>query len=136
MESSATTVSPDSENDTTNTRVNGYVVYTRRKRTLLTLHSGNDAAKRLRTAEIKVEARNDDDDVVFKRPKLESELTEEELKTTSSSKKIIVVHKKPATVKELFQTGLLDGVPVVYVGCKKVPAFLFFLFIIIIIIMY
>ncbi|KAL2992635.1 hypothetical protein AAZX31_10G058900 [Glycine max] len=119
MESTATTVSPDSENDTTNTRVNGYVVYTRRKRTLLTLHSGNDAAKRLRTAEIKVEARNDDDDVVFKRPKLESELTEEELKTTSSSKKIIVVHKKPATVKELFQTGLLDGVPVVYVGCKK-----------------
>ncbi|KHN48229.1 Chromodomain-helicase-DNA-binding protein 4, partial [Glycine soja] len=38
------------------------------------------------------------------------------LKTT---KKIIVVHKKPVTVKELFQTGLLDGVPVVYVGCKK-----------------
>ncbi|KAH1216868.1 Increased DNA methylation 1 [Glycine max] len=127
MESSATTVSPDSENDTTNTRVNGYVVYTRRKRTL-TLHSSNDAAKWLRTADIKVEARHGgggggDDDVVFKRrPKLESELTEVELKTATSlktTKKIIVVHKKPVTVKELFQTGLLDGVPVVYVGCKK-----------------
>lgn len=136
MESTATTVSPDSENDTTNTRVNGYVVYTRRKRTL-TLHSSNDAAKWLRTADIKVEARHGgggggDDDVVFKRrPKLESELTEVELKTATSlktTKKIIVVHKKPVTVKELFQTGLLDGVPVVYVGCKKVPFAIPFLF--------
>ncbi|TKY53008.1 Increased DNA methylation 1 [Spatholobus suberectus] len=128
MESTAT-VSPDSENDATKTqhqRVNGYVVYARRKRTL---HSDNDTAKRLKTAhnaEIKVEAREAAlDDAVFGAFKVESEdgavanaeeLTKVELKT---SKKIIVVNKKPVTVKELFETGLLDGVPVVYVGCKK-----------------
>ncbi|KAJ7972306.1 Zinc finger, FYVE/PHD-type [Quillaja saponaria] len=34
------------------------------------------------------------------------------------SKKIVLT-KKPMTVKELFDTGLLDGVPVVYMGGKK-----------------
>ncbi|XP_054803918.1 increased DNA methylation 1-like [Prosopis cineraria] len=33
--------------------------------------------------------------------------------------KKIVLNKKPMTVKELFDTGLLDGVPVVYMGGKK-----------------
>ncbi|RDX93310.1 Increased DNA methylation 1, partial [Mucuna pruriens] len=107
-------------------RVNGYLVYTRRKRIL---HSDNDPAKRLKTghnAEIKVESESQvPHDVVFGALKVESEdsvsanaeeLTKVELKT---SKKIIVVNKKPVTVKELFHTGLLDGVPVVYIGCKK-----------------
>ncbi|KAK7345466.1 hypothetical protein VNO77_16070 [Canavalia gladiata] len=135
---STTTNLPDSENDSPKTqqpRVNGYIVYTRRKRTL---HSDNETAKRLKTCqedvsnvEIKVESHVTNDVVLgnFKRhrrsvlkPKVESvdgvanAKSKFELKT---SKKIIVVNKKPMTVKELFDTGLLDGVPVVYVGCKK-----------------
>lgn len=51
-------------------------------------------------------------------PNSAEELTETELNTPQ--KKIVVVSKKPVTVKELFETGLLEGVPVVYVGCKKV----------------
>ncbi|KAK7277450.1 hypothetical protein RJT34_22463 [Clitoria ternatea] len=113
--------STTAQNDTAKTpllRVNGFVVYTRRKRTL---HSDNDKAKRLKTsepdrnAEIKDESQAfqkepPPNDVVFgaSKPEAESEL-----------KKVIVVNKKPMTVKELFDTGLLDGVPVVYVGCKK-----------------
>ncbi|KAF5473645.1 hypothetical protein F2P56_010244 [Juglans regia] len=38
-----------------------------------------------------------------------------ELKTS----KKIGLNKKPMTVRELFETGLLDGVTVVYVGCNK-----------------
>lgn len=34
--------------------------------------------------------------------------------------KKIALNKKPTTVKELFDTGLVDGVPVVYMGGKKV----------------
>ncbi|KAG6690198.1 hypothetical protein I3842_10G002300 [Carya illinoinensis] len=41
-----------------------------------------------------------------------------ELKTS----KKIGLNKKPMTVKELFETGLLDGVTVVYVGCNKFQA--------------
>lgn len=103
-------------------RVKGFLVYTRRKRSL---HSTNDAVKRLKTEEIKTEESHHEDSV-FKLPKMESredpnsaeELTETELNTPQ--KKIVVVSKKPVTVKELFETGLLEGVPVVYVGCKKV----------------
>ncbi|XP_014514224.1 uncharacterized protein LOC106772366 [Vigna radiata var. radiata] len=102
-------------------RVKGFLVYTRRKRSL---HSTNDAVKRLKTEEIKTEESHHEDSV-FKLPKMESredpnsaeELTETELNTPQ--KKIVVVSKKPVTVKELFETGLLEGVPVVYVGCKK-----------------
>ncbi|XP_061337691.1 uncharacterized protein LOC133284642 [Gastrolobium bilobum] len=62
------------------------------------------------------------------KPKVESESEDANVKALTSeksklelkmSKKVIVVNKKPVTVKELFETGLLDGVPVVYVGCKK-----------------
>ncbi|XP_027365293.1 uncharacterized protein LOC113872165 [Abrus precatorius] len=93
---STTNVLPDSQNDGSKTqpqRVNGYIVYTRRKR--------------LKT---KCESQVHENDAVAN---ADSKL---ELKT---SKKIILVNKKPMTVKELFHTGLLDGVPVVYVGCKK-----------------
>lgn len=34
--------------------------------------------------------------------------------------KKIALNKKPTTVKELFDTGLVDGVPVIYMGGKKV----------------
>lgn len=34
--------------------------------------------------------------------------------------KKIALNKKPMTVRELFDTGLLDGVTVVYMGCHKV----------------
>ncbi|KAJ1419462.1 Zinc finger, PHD-type [Sesbania bispinosa] len=133
----------DSDNDSCKRRgegkvVNGYIVYTRRKRNL---HSENEKAKRLKTCDnagVKVESRvlveeaavlND---AVFgnfkrhrrsalKKPKVESEdaaadKSDLELKIPN---KIIMVNKKPMTVKELFDTGLLDGIPVVYVGCKK-----------------
>ncbi|KAL2323170.1 hypothetical protein Fmac_027549 [Flemingia macrophylla] len=68
-------------------RVNGFFVYTRRKRTPLHSAPPNDA--------------------VFGHPE---EPTKLEFKN---------LVKKPFTVKELFDTGLLEGVPVVYVGCKK-----------------
>jgi hypothetical protein len=34
--------------------------------------------------------------------------------------KKIALENVPMTVKELFETGLLEGVPVVYMGGKKV----------------
>lgn len=37
--------------------------------------------------------------------------------------KKIALNKKPTTVKELFDTGLVDGVPVIYMGGKKVLLF-------------
>ncbi|KAK7392515.1 hypothetical protein VNO78_20957 [Psophocarpus tetragonolobus] len=96
----------DSEYHSSKPRFNGYLVYTRRKRTL---HSDNAAPKRLKTSH--------PHDVVFKRPKSQDAASHQ--LTLPDTKKIIVVNKKPVTVKELFETGLLDGVPVVYVGCKK-----------------
>ncbi|BAT96047.1 hypothetical protein VIGAN_08291700 [Vigna angularis var. angularis] len=119
---SAPNLSLHSQNHTsTHCRVKGFLVYTRRKRSL---HSANDAAKRLKTEEIKTEESHDEDSV-FKLPRVDSredpnsaeELIKTELNTPQ--KKIVVVSKKPVTVKELFETGLLEGVPVVYVGCKK-----------------
>ncbi|CAJ1968827.1 unnamed protein product, partial [Sphenostylis stenocarpa] len=119
---SAVTLPSHSQNHTSSpqqVRINGFLVYTRRKRSL---HSANDAAKRLKTEEIKSEAALD---AVFKLPKVESQdgaifaekdLTKAELNT---KKEIVMVNKKPVTVKELFETGLLEGIPVVYVGCKK-----------------
>lgn len=48
-----------------------------------------------------------------------SALTAPRSKMELKMSKKIVINKKPMTVKELFDTGLLDGVPVVYVGAKK-----------------
>lgn len=128
--------------------VNGYFVYTRRKRTP---HSENEEAKRLKTdnAEIKVENRvlfekggSDEavqNDVVLwtskrqRRPsfklKVESEdasaasaISTASVEKAKAKAKKVVVNSKPLTCKELFDTGFLDGVPVVYVGCKKVSS--------------
>lgn len=49
--------------------------------------------------------------------------------------KKIALNKKPMTVKELFETGFLDGVTVVYMGCNKVILMLnlyviFFIFVV------
>lgn len=130
--------------------VNGYFVYTRRKRTR---HSENDEAKRLKTenAGIKVENRvlfqkggSDEavqNDVVLwtskrqRRPSFKLKVESEDasaasaISTASVEKakakakaKNVVVNSKPLTCKELFDTGFLDGVPVVYVGCKKVSS--------------
>lgn len=120
--------------------VNGYIVYTRRK---WNLRSENGNAKRLKGSEdvergsgnVEIEVKNGGvfgensgsenmveievkgevvtNDVVIRTFKVESE-------NGDNMKKVLVVDKKPVTVKELFDTGLLDGVPVVYVGCKKV----------------
>lgn len=43
--------------------------------------------------------------------------------------KKIALDKKPTTVKELFDTGLVDGVPVVYMGGKKVLLITHFMFV-------
>lgn len=40
--------------------------------------------------------------------------------------KKIALNKKPMTVRELFDTGLLEGVPVIYMGVKKVIAICLF----------
>ncbi|XP_073223686.1 uncharacterized protein [Cicer arietinum] len=119
--------------------VNGYVVYTRRKR--INHHSENEEFKRLKTEEnvqVKVETVSAEavrNDVVLwtskrqRKPsykmKVESEQDASAVNVAvrvakeNTNTKSIVVNKKPMTVKELFDTGLLDGVPVVYVGCKK-----------------
>jgi len=123
---SAPNFSPHSQNHTSappHCRVNGFLVYTRRKRPL---NSANDAVKRLKTEEIKTEDSRREGPL-FNLSEVESpndpnsaqELTKTTELNTPQQKKIVVV-KKPVTVKELFETGLLEGVPVVYVGCKKV----------------
>jgi hypothetical protein len=45
-----------------------------------------------------------------------------------NTKKSVAFNEKLMSVKELFDTGLLDGVPVVYVGCKKEVSFFFISF--------
>lgn len=125
--------------------MNGYVVYTRRKR--INHHSENEEFKRLKTEEnvqVKVETVSAEavrNDVVLwtskrqRKPsykmKVESEQDASAVNVAvrvakeNTNTKSIVVNKKPMTVKELFDTGLLDGVPVVYVGCKKQVIFFF-----------
>lgn len=55
----------------------------------------------------------------------EGEGEEKALVLKTKSEKVVVVNRRPMNVKELFDTGLLDGVPVVYMGCKKVRHFYF-----------
>ncbi|KAJ1377332.1 hypothetical protein SESBI_49026, partial [Sesbania bispinosa] len=108
--------------------VNGYIVYTRRKRNL---HSENEKAKRLKTCDnagVKVESRVLVEEAAvwngavfgnfkrhrrsaLKKPKVESEdaaadKSDLELKIPNE---IIMVNKKPMTVKELFDTGCSMG---------------------------
>ncbi|XP_010527905.1 PREDICTED: uncharacterized protein LOC104805160 [Tarenaya hassleriana] len=52
-----------------------------------------------------------------------SENLDEQTPPGSSSKKSNLILKRPMTVKELFDTGLLDGVSVVYIGSVKSQAF-------------
>lgn len=172
---SATVSRDDEPSDTRKISVvNGYIVYTRAKRSL-SLNSDDVECKRFREeAPVKLEnngarsctgrdgecdneLKNEPQEVstvrTFKRftrsamkASVESEsgeMTGTELEQGASvasggtetngaiaaprnkfelkmSKKI-VVNRKPMTVKELFDTGLLDGVPVVYMGgIKKV----------------
>lgn len=130
--------------------VNGYIVYTRRrKRTphsenekaakrLKTCEGGTDNDD---NAQVKVEnsvllvsdevVRNDDavSGTLIKRHrrpslklKFDSEDADADNAAVSATARVANAKsiKKPVTVKELFDTGLLDGVPVVYLGCKKV----------------
>lgn len=70
------------------------------------------------------------------KPKEEPQEEEEEPSVAGSPQnklelkmsKKIALHKKPTTVKELFHTGLVDGVSVVYMGGKKVTPFSFSFF--------
>ncbi|KAL9318954.1 hypothetical protein ACSQ67_015471 [Phaseolus vulgaris] len=118
---SAPNLSPHSHNHTStppHSRVKGFLVYTRRK------HYLNSANHEPKTEHFQTEqSRACCQDPLFNLSKLNSPDPPQELiKTELNSppqKKIVVVHKKPVTVKELFETGLLEGVPVVYVGCKK-----------------
>ncbi|CAI8602516.1 unnamed protein product [Vicia faba] len=116
--------------------VNGYFVYTRRKR--IEHHSDNEIVKRLRTeeneeakAEIDSGVAEKNNTVVLwtskrqRRPSFKLKVDSQEDNTSADkaaavcSTKSVVANEKLMTVKELFDTGLLDGVPVVYVGCKK-----------------
>jgi hypothetical protein len=114
--------------------VNGYFVYTRRKR--IEHDSDNEKAKRLRTEEneqvkVKIGEAVKNDVVLWtskrqRKPsfklKVESEDDGSGDKVAArvvNTKKSVAFNEKLMSVKELFDTGLLDGVPVVYVGCKK-----------------
>lgn len=114
--------------------MNGYFVYTRRKR--IEHHSDNEIVKRLRTQENEQVKAEIDSGVAEKnavvlwtskrqrRPsfKLKADSQEDasaDKATAVLNTKSVVANEKLMTVKELFDTGLLDGVPVVYVGCKK-----------------
>ncbi|GAU41927.1 hypothetical protein TSUD_25680, partial [Trifolium subterraneum] len=114
--------------------VNGYFVYTRRKR--IEHDSDNETAKRLKTDEneqvkVKIGEAVKNDVVLWtskrqRRPsfklKVESEddgSADKVVARVVNTKKSVAFNEKLLSVKELFDTGLLDGVPVVYVGCKK-----------------
>ncbi|XP_057742416.1 increased DNA methylation 1-like [Arachis stenosperma] len=121
--------------------VNGYIVYSRRK--TKNLHEEDEEQEKKVSSEgrngiVKVEEESSEvvviqNDVVLGRLKRnrkptwktvvdECEVGEEEKAVvfkTKSSEKVVVVNRRPVTVKELFDTGLLDGVPVFYMGCKK-----------------
>jgi hypothetical protein len=123
--------------------VNGYFVYTQRKR--IEHDSDNEKAKRLRTEEneqvkVKIGEAVKNDVVLWtskrqRKPsfklKVESEDDGSGDKVAArvvNTKKSVAFNEKLMSVKELFDTGLLDGVPVVYVGCKKEVSFFFISF--------
>ncbi|XP_045808340.1 increased DNA methylation 1-like [Trifolium pratense] len=115
--------------------VNGYFVYTRRKR--IEHDSDNEKAKRLKTDEneqVKVKIGEEvKNDVVLwtskrqRRPSFKLQVESEDdgsadkvvARVVNTKKSVASFSEKLLSVKELFDTGLLDGVPVVYVGCKK-----------------
>lgn len=110
-------------------QINGYFVYTRRKRN----HHrdfDNEEPKRLKIDENADAVKNDVVKWTSKRQRRPSfkvkvdsgEDVSAAAKLAAESVKIEkneTVGEKWLTMKELFDTGFLDGVPVVYVGCKK-----------------
>ncbi|XP_057424121.1 increased DNA methylation 1-like isoform X2 [Lotus japonicus] len=117
--------------------VNGYVVYTRRGKR--TVRSENEEAGG--NAAVKAEEGGGSGEAVlndlvcgrlkrhrrstFKKAEAEAEVEAEAAAAAADGGDgggVIAKREmelKVSTVKELFDTGLLDGVPVVYVGCKK-----------------
>ncbi|CAL0316940.1 unnamed protein product [Lupinus luteus] len=123
-------------NDSKGDVINGYIVYTRRKRTLPS-HNGNET-KRIKTEEENVNADDGNVEIEVKSEggvfgesggSIEVEVVQDDVvicrrgvettRVAHRNKNVIVVNKKPLTVKELFDTGLVDGVPVIYMGNKK-----------------
>lgn len=168
QELESATAMPDSENSSCETRnvsvVNGYIVYTRAKRSLNSCNAFSEKVqvkKRFKTCDDEVVEANAELQVKLENNELKNELSEVVVRTfkrfTRSALKAnvvengddkahggmndsvshrnklelkmskkIVVNRKPMTVKELFDTGLLDGVSVVYNGGiknKKVRSF-------------
>jgi len=116
-------------------QINGYFVYTRRKRN----HhrdSDNEEPKRLKIDENADAVKNDAVKWTSKRQRRPSFKVKvdsgEDVSGAAklAAEKSVAIEKnetvceKWLTMKELFDTGFLDGVPVVYVGCKKQVKFL------------
>lgn len=65
---------------------------------------------------------------VLAEPDFERQGLGEESRSVSLADKSSFVRNRPVTVRELFETGILDGVSVVYMGTAKVGLFCFVLY--------